>query len=302
MSGHSKWANIKRRKGAAFMMLTYAGSLVPFEFIITLVVRMLGFKSTYYLKGGKLLDTYPKGGKLHKWLFRKTINWQSLVMFEGEDSMNIVKEFATVPLVYFPNYIMDEQMRPYAEKAAEPVGILYFGRVTPEKNAHVILEVFNILAEKHSDMHLIIIGDSTRAINYTENIAKKIVASPYHDRITKLGNSPFEVLAEAMQKSHFFIFPSHEQAEGHSNSLTEAMSRGLVPIVSDWHFNRTIVGDDQLVVNGFNPEDYAKKIDEVIRSGNWSELSQKMYDRVCTRFRERVVLDNINEELKKISV
>ena len=290
----------KSRKASAFMMLTYAGSLVPFEWIITLIVRMLGFKSIYYLKGGKLLDTYPTGSERHKRLFRKTIDRQALALFEGMDSLNIVKDLTRTPLVYFPNYVADGLLNNYQEKPLSPIGILYFGRVTPEKHTHVCIETFHLLAEKYPDLHLTIIGDSTRAVNYTAQIAKTVAESPYHDRICKLGNSPFEVLLEAMKNHHFFLFPSREQAEGHSNSLTEAMTQGLIPIVSDWHFNRTIVGDDRLVVKGFNAEDYANKIDEIIQSGGMAALSHYSRQRVKDAFTESVVLHKIDKSLKSI--
>lgn len=290
----------KRRKDSAFMMLTYAGSLVPFEWIITLMVRLLGFKSIYYLKGGKLLDTYPTGSERHKRLFRKTIDRQSLALFEGMDSLDIVKNITKTPLVYFPNYVADDLLSTYQEKTQSPIGILYFGRVTPEKHTHICIEAFHLLADKYPDLHLTIIGDSTRAINYTARIAQAAADSPYHDRISKLGNSPFDILLEAMKAHHFFLFPSHEQAEGHSNSLTEAMTLGLIPIVSDWHFNRNIVGDDRLVVKGYNAEDYASKIDEIIRSGEMATLSHFSRQRVKDAFTESVVLQKIDKSLKSI--
>ena len=293
---------LKRRKQSAFMMLTYAGSLVPFEFIITSIVRCLGFKCIYYLKGGKLLDTYESGSRLHKWMFKRTMDMESLVFFEGMNCLYMVREMTNTSLAFFPNYIQDQQLSEYHTKPSEPIGILYFGRVTPDKNVHVSLEAFNLLCEKHSNLKLTIIGSSTRAVNYTKQIEKLITASPYSDRICKLGNSPFEVIQDAMKSHHFFLFPTHEQAEGHSNSLTEAMSCGLVPIVSDWHFNRDIVGNDRLVVTGYEAKDYAERIDGVIRSGQWASFSQQMYKRVNAQFCEKAVLNRIDKELQKIGV
>lgn len=292
----------KKRNKAAFLMLTYAGSLVPLEYVVTAIVRMLGFKSTYYLKGGKLMDTYDKGSERHKRMFKKIMDRQSMAFFEGMDSLRIVQAISQTPLVYFPNYVADCLPALPQERPDKPIGLLYFGRVTPEKQVHVSIEAFHLLAEKYPDMRLTIIGDSTRAVDYTARIAQMITDSPYRDRIRKLGNSPFEVLLEAMQTHHFFIFPSKEMAEGHSNSLTEAMSQGLVPIVSDWHFNRTIVGDDMLVVGGtsFDAKDYAERIDQIIRSGRMKQLSQQMCDRVKSQYTETAVLNKIGESIKSV--
>ena len=57
-----------------------------------------------------------------------------------------------------------------------------------------------------------------------------------------LGQQPFERICDELQKAHFFVFPSQEKMEGHSNSLTEAMTFGVVPIVSAAGFNASIVG------------------------------------------------------------
>lgn len=294
---------LKKRKNTAFMMLTYAGSLVPFEWLISIMVKGLGFKSIYYLKGGKLMDTYPSGSKLHKHLFKTVLDRQSLAFFEGMGSLNIVKSIAKNPLVYFPNYISDELVsESVTSNHACGYSILYFGRIAPEKNIHVCIETFNLLCEKYDNMHLTIIGGYTRAVEYGKKIEKLIQNSPYCDRIEWLGNSPFELILERMRTHQFFLFPSHEKAEGHSNSLTEAMSQGLIPIVSDWHFNRAIVGNDRLVVNGYEPQAYADKIDEIISSSSIDVLSKQMYERVKQNFTESVVLEKVGDSLEKVFV
>lgn len=292
----------KRRKGSTFMMFTYAGSLVPLEFLITAVVRCLGHKSTYYLKGGKLLDTYPTGSRLHKWMFKKIMDWQSLVLFEGMESLEIVKGITSTPLVYFPNYVADCQLGLYKEKPQSPIGILYFGRVTPVKNVHVSIEAYHLLCEKYPDMRLTIIGGSTREVEYARQIDQMVAESPKRQQITRLGNSSFEVLTEAMKKCHFFIFPSQEAAEGQSNSLTEAMTQGLIPVVSDWHFNKTVVGNDKLVVKGYAPADYAKTIDTIIQSGKMDTYARQARERIKDFYTESVVLSRIDAELKKVFV
>lgn len=88
------------RKNSAFLHLTYAGPLVPYEFIITRVVRLLGYKSLIYLKGGQILDYYENGTERHRRIFKKTMDLQSKV-FEGMKSLQLVKEISKTPVVYF---------------------------------------------------------------------------------------------------------------------------------------------------------------------------------------------------------
>ena len=62
-----------KRKEAAFLHLTYAGTLVPYELLLTIAVRLLGYKSLIYLKGGQVLEGYTNGSELHRWMFKKTM-------------------------------------------------------------------------------------------------------------------------------------------------------------------------------------------------------------------------------------
>ncbi|MBQ9636513.1 MAG: glycosyltransferase family 4 protein [Prevotella sp.] len=293
----------KSRKNSAFMMLTYAGSLVPFEWLISKTVRGLGFKSIYYLKGGKLMDTYPTGSNRHKQLFKETMDMQELVFFEGIASLGIVKAISDTPLAFFPNYIADNLMDEKGViRSKETINILYFGRIAPEKNIHICIESFNILCGKYHNMRLTIIGGYTRAVEYGKKIEKLIQDSPNKDKIEWIGNSPFEVIKEKMKTHHFFLFPTHEKAEGHSNSLTEAMSQGLIPIVSDWHFNKAIVGNERLVVDGYAPQSYAKVMDDIISRQEIDVLSEQMRSRIKAKFLESVVLQDVRGSLMKVFV
>ena len=132
---------------------------------------------------------------------------------------------------------------------------------------------------------------------YVDMIDKRILESPYSSKISRMGITPFEKIKVIMLTHHFFIFPSKEKAEGHSNSLNEAMSQGLIPIVSDYHFNRSIVGDDRLVVNDYNAQMYADKICEILLEGKMDQLSMQMWNRVRLNYASGKVLDNIKKEI-----
>lgn len=135
---------------------------------------------------------------------------------------------------------------------------------------------------------------------YVKDIDAMIEASPQKSHITRKGLTPFAEIKDIMQNQHFFVFPSRERCEGHSNSLNEAMAQGLVPVVSDYHFNRAIVNDDRLIVNGYEPQAYAEKIIQIRETMDLRELSVKMRNRVKETFSYEVVNKRIYQELKKI--
>ena len=204
----------RRRKNAAFMQMTYAGALVPYELILTSVARIMGFKSVEYLQGGLVMDTFPKKGKLHRWMFCKNIEMQEYVCFEGVDALKLTE------------------------------GVV--------KNTH--LEHF----------------------------------------------PSYDFLVEMMQKQHFYLFPTQEKAEGHSNALNEAMSQGVIPIACDYHFNKSVIGEDFLVVKGYEPIDYVKAIEYVLDHVDMEAQSKKLWKRVKDLYSYSKVNKSVCQQLKML--
>ena len=110
-----------------------------------------------------------------------------------------------------------------------------------------------------------------------------------------LGQQPFERICEELQKAHFFVFPSQEKMEGHSNSLTEAMTFGVVPVVSTAGFNASIVSNEDLVVSDINPKRYADVIEAIIKRNVWAEYSLNVYKRIKENYTEDIVKKAIVE-------
>ena len=289
------------RRDSAFLALTYGGNLAPYELIISVIVRMLGYKTVTYMKGGQFMDYYNRGSKFYRWLVKKNMNLQSQVWFEGIPSLEIVKRISRSHLVYYPNYVVNENIcNAVSNRPKDRLNLCYFGRVTPDKNVDVVLEAFHILCEIYDDVYLTVIGGSGFSKAYVEEIDSRIDKSPYKGRITRKGLTPFSEIKEIMQTQHFFVFPSKERCEGHSNSLNEAMGQGVIPVVSDYHFNRDIVGDDKLIVQGYESKAYAEKIEWIRDNCDMRELSIQMRDRVRDNFSFDIVNNRIFEELKKL--
>ncbi len=287
-----------RRKNVAFLHLTYAGPLVPYELLLTRVVKLMGYRSLIYLKGGQVLDYYKNGSERHRKMFKKVMDLQDKVFFEGMESLRLVEKISNTPLVYFPNYVFEEQIPAVLpERSKDNIGLLYFGRVAPNKNIDIILDTFELLCQHHDNIHLTIIGGIGQSRVYANMIDQRIANSPYKTKIARMGITPFETIKEIMQTQHFFVFPSKERAEGHSNSLNEAMSQGLIPIVSNYHFNRSIVGDDIFVVNGFDAVNYANRIEDILSNKDLKCLSEKVWRRVKVHYSYESVIGNIKNEI-----
>lgn len=293
----------RRRKNAAFMQMTYAGALVPYELILTSVARIMGFKSVEYLQGGLVMDTFPKKGKLHRWMFCKNIEMQEYVCFEGVDALKLTEGVVkNTHLEHFPSYVFDEKIPTLPPiKPKDEINFCFFGRISKAKNVLISIEIFNIFSKRNPEMQtsLTIVGGGDNE-QYLHEVSEAIENSPYRDRIKRYGNSSYDFLVEMMQKQHFYLFPTQEKAEGHSNALNEAMSQGVIPIACDYHFNKSVIGEDFLVVKGYEPIDYVKAIEYVLDHVDMEAQSKKLWKRVKDLYSYSKVNKSVCQQLKML--
>ena len=287
----------KKRRGTIFIHSTYSGPLLPYEYIVSCVVRLLGFRSFMYLQGGGINKPYEKGSSFYRWLYRKTINLQTEVMFEGMDPLLMTQKLSKTKLFYYPCYTEDGfAPEKLPEKPKNVINVCYFGRIDPSKNVLVTIEAFNLLSKQYPNTHLTIIGNGQE--NYEKKVMDAISSSPYNDRITKMPRSDHQVIKKVLETQHFYLFPSSERVEGHSNALNEAMSYGLIPIISNNNFLPSIVDDDRLVVyDTFSPIDYTNKIIEILNKYSVGDISEKMFERVKANFVQSIVEKKLKDNL-----
>ena len=103
-------------------------------------------------------------------------------------------------------------------------------------------------------------------------------------------------LKEHLADKHFYIFPTSEPREGHSNALTEGMAWGLIPVATDIGFNRAIVGDDMLIVKQLSAKAFDDILANVVDSGKIQEQSERAYHRIQSNYTEDIVYNRLKEE------
>ncbi len=106
---------------------------------------------------------------------------------------------------------------------AATVTLLYVGRISREKNLHLLVESFAALAAQQSGVHLVVVGDGP----YLPEMRDRMAGSP----CTFTGYLSGEDLAMAYAASDIFVFPSATDTFG--NVVLEAQASGLPVIVSD---------------------------------------------------------------------
>ena len=98
----------KSKRNTVTLYMGYTGSILPFDFLITTVMRTLSSQTIMYLAGGKALHAYKNGSPIYKCLFRKMIQMYDEVMVEGLENANLIESVSSRPRTfYLPNYTED---------------------------------------------------------------------------------------------------------------------------------------------------------------------------------------------------
>ena len=257
-------------------------------------------KTIYEARNGRLVKAYKEKGNLYKKLMDNVLKRADVIFAQGLEYVDFIKKTYGKKAVYTPNYVLNRSLKPYiADRPFDTIRLIYFGRVSESKNVDVVIKVAWELEKAGYNTMTTIIG------GYTENYKLRLDQVTQECKLGKnkvqiLGQQPFERICDELQRAHFFIFPSQEKMEGHSNSLTEAMTFGVVPIVSTAGFNASIVGNSELIVSDIDPLKYAGVIETVIKKGTWSEYSLNMYQRIKTNYTEDIVSKAIIEAVSSL--
>jgi glycosyltransferase involved in cell wall biosynthesis len=102
------------------------------------------------------------------------------------------------------------------------IKLLYVGRVSREKNLHILEQAFQELARERHNARLIIVGDGP----YREEMERNLSGTP----AVFTGYLDGEALAQAYASADIFVFPSATDTFG--NVVLEAQASGLPVIVS----------------------------------------------------------------------
>lgn len=222
-------------------------------------------------------------------------------LHKGKRTYHIIKKLnSRCEVFYYPNCVTDDfYPQSYPCKTQNTIGLIYFGRISQAKHTDIAIDTFIQLKNKYSNLHLDIVGDCYDE-HFKEQIKSRIAQSGYGDSISIWPACSHSQLREHLRDKHFYIFPSKEPREGHSNALTEAMSWGIIPIATSQGFNRSVIGNDSLIVDELNANAFADRISRIIENNDVVRLSKEMYDRVVENYTDVIVFKKIIEEYNRL--
>lgn len=289
------------RKQAFVHIVGFYGPMIYFEYTLIHIAKLLGYNVVYEMRGGGA-DLYIKNGsKLYISFFKKAIIKSDVIFSQGMENKPLIESIKPNPsFFYYPNYVMREFWpSTYPIKAYNTINLVYFGRISPTKNIDIVISAFVLLRKKYGNIQLDIIGNCSDE-QYLNTIKTTINESGYEKSVHIYPACNHDQLKKYLSDKHFYIFPSTEPHEGHSNALTEAMAWGVIPIATPQGFNRSVINDKRLIVKELNPNNFANIISSIIDNQEIEKYSHQVYDRISNNYTDIIILHKLKNEYDKL--
>ena len=293
-----------RKKTKIFHLSAFYCNLIFFEYLFISLARKLNMKTIYEIRAGGFITSYSQGTKLYKYFVKQIVTKVDTIMCQGNDYCEFLHNEFNIDSTYYPNYILDKYVQDRSLNndsriSDSTIQLVYLGRITQSKQINLILEVGKKLKEKSINFKISLIGTGDNS--YINQLTEYISSNNLVDNVHFFGGMDFDSLVKTLPSQHFFIFPSNEEREGHSNSLTETMAFGIVPIASNNGFNRTVINNNNLIIENYSSQEYYDKIVEIFNDKQkWQSLSLDVYNRVKDNYTERIVSERLVNVYKKL--
>ena len=176
---------------------------------------------------------------------------------------------------YFPN-----------DRQQDIFTVAHMGSFTYQKNHSLIIDIFSEITKRYPNTQLLLIGDG----KLRNDIETKVKSLNLEDKVTFTGN--VIDVPKALASAHCFLFPSHY--EGFGKAAIEAMSMGIVPILSNYPAAGELITNEQegFIVDNMDIDAYTNCIARLIESSELRErMSSASRKRVVDKFSLKKMID-----------
>ena len=169
--------------------------------------------------------------------------------------------------------------------------ILFAGRLTPEKECHLLIEAYKKIK---TNKKLVIAGSNWHSEGYEAQLHRQARG---HPNIIFAGWVEGDLMKELYSNAYLFCLPS--TVEGLSLALLEAMSYGVCPLVSDIPENLDVIESYGVAFETENIVDLREKMADLLKNPEKADG----YGRQAKRHvADRYSWDDIAAELEKVYV
>lgn len=143
-----------------------------------------------------------------------------------------------------------------ASNPAEPLSVLFAGRLVEEKGAHTAIEAVAALALRGRRVSLTVAGPAGHPRTYVDRLRALVNTTGTADRVRLVGMVPYADVPALFRQHHVLVFPSLVR-EGFPMTLIEAMASGLAIVATGTGGSKEILADGVNALT-FDPGDAAQ--------------------------------------------
>ena len=286
------------RKGIAHLS-GFAGDTIMNEYVIMHIMKFLGYKVIYELRGGGAIISWANGSFPYKRMFRYLLKNACYVFVQGKENIPLIESICKTPVYHYANCVEDGfAPAVLPSKPKDKINLLFYGRCEENKHVDMIVEAAAMVQKKIPNVYLTVVGNGRPP--YINMIKTKMKELLNENTYTYLPGCKHEGLPALLTDKHFYIFPSTQPREGQSNSVTECMSYGIIPIASPQGFNRSTIGDDTLIVEKLDVHEYANRIIKILNAGEFPKYSKQVFLQFQNNFTQKVVFERTLKVYREI--
>lgn len=280
-------------------MSGFAGVTIMNEYVIMHLMKLLGYKVVYELRGGGAIGFWENGSTSYQKMFGYLLKSACYVFVQGKENIPLIESICHTPVFHYANCVEDGfAPAEILVKPTDRINMFYYGRCEENKHVDMIVEVAALVQKEIPNVYLSVVGNGQQS--YIDMVKDKMERLLKKDSFSYLPGCKHENLPSMLMDKHFYIFPSTQPREGQSNSVTECMSFGIIPIASPQGFNRSTIGDDYLIVDSLDAEAYSNRIIEIIETKKIDYYSQRMFQRYQENYTEKVVFQKTLDIYSKL--
>ncbi|MGB9730304.1 MAG: glycosyltransferase [Thermoprotei archaeon] len=186
---------------------------------------------------GSDINNFAKNNWINYFLTKRCIEQSDLIIAESQDIENKIKELSSIYLNVKTFYkgidISNFQNLPSRDVLLKELNLnvnkrymLFVGRLIYDKGVYELVDAFNIIARRYSDIDLILIGEEIEKEKLQNKLRNYGILE---DKVIFKGLVPYKEVAYYMKISELLVLPTW--AEGLPNVVMEAMASEL-PVVA----------------------------------------------------------------------
>lgn len=239
------------------------GRSIVRDFPLILFSRLVGKRQVIHLHGGELLNKEKVGKCIEKLLQFFFSGKEPKIVLSSVEKELIVNKYHAKIVFELPNSVDLKEAEMFTRQfpVKPPVRILYIGRIVKSKGIDYIIQALDILKKKAIPFKFIMAGSGPDEKEYLKQLSE-IPGDSFEFKGLVSGSLKTGLLKQC----DIFLLPS--LYEGLPVSLLEAMSFGLVPVVTDVGSINTVVknGETGVIVEMRSSVQIAEAVESLLQN------------------------------------